>query len=366
MQEVYRRLARHLGPLVQGYPYTDELPALLEAGFSPTEAQAALAIPADLQPLEVAPLSAVCAASELPADETARALSALASRGQIFSRTHPGGEPGYALHQVGYGMPQAYFWGGDTGPEARRMAEAVRGYFRPEVTAEIYGGRPTKTFRYAPASLKVEAPKQGVLPGELMEPVLERAGLIAVCSCPCRVSARVLGRTDCPHSLEVCLKYDEMAEFVTGRGLGRAIGADEARAILMAAEEEGLVHMVDNATGGIKHTCNCCGCYCWNLGLIRRRKVARDDLMASYFIRATEEAACIGCGACADICPVEAVRLEGEVAVVDEDWCVGCGVCAGVCPAGAVGIQRRTDQTAPAHTGELFARLAAEGGAGEA
>jgi ferredoxin len=360
MEEVYQRLARHLGPLVQGYPYTEELPGLLRAGFGPREALAALAIPANLHPLEVAPLSAICAASELPQAETARLLEGLAARGQVFSRRHLSGEPGYALHQVGYGMPQAYFWGGDSGPEAQRLAKAVMGYFRVDTTAKIYGGRPTKTFRYAPASLKVDAPMQGVLPGELMEPVLERAGLIAVCSCPCRVSARVLGRRDCPHSLEVCLKYDEMAEFVTDRGLGRAIGADEARAILMAAEEEGLVHMVDNATGGIKHTCNCCGCYCWNLGIIRRRKVPRDVLMASYFLRETREEECVGCGACAEICPVDAVRLEDGTAVVDEDWCVGCGVCAGVCPGGAVGIVRRTDQTAPAHTAELFARLAAE------
>jgi Fe-S-cluster-containing hydrogenase component 2 len=128
----------------------------------------------------------------------------------------------------------------------------------------------------------------------------------------------------------------------------------------MAAEEEGLVHMVDNATGGIKHTCNCCGCYCWNLGIIRRRKVPRDVLMASYFLRETREEECIGCGACADICPVDAVRLEDGAAVADPDWCVGCGVCAGVCPSGAVGIVRRTDQAAPADTAELFARLAAE------
>jgi hypothetical protein len=28
------------------------------------------------------------------------------------------------------------------------------------------------------------------------------------------MSANILGRTDCRHSLEVCIKYDDMAEFV--------------------------------------------------------------------------------------------------------------------------------------------------------
>ncbi len=35
-------------------------------------------------------------------------------------------------------------------------------------------------------------------------------------------------------------------------------------------KKEGLVHKVDNARSGIKHICNCCGHYCWNLDIIRR------------------------------------------------------------------------------------------------
>lgn len=360
MSEVYQRLARHLGPLLSGYPYSDSLVELLKAGFSEREALAALAIPNHLMPLEVAPFEEVAARSELPAGELAELLEALAARGQILSRKTPAGGPGYALLQVGYGMPQIYFWGGQESETARKMARLVLDYFDVPTTRDIYGGRPTKTFRYAPASLSVDIPRQGVLPQEMMEPLVAAADKIALSHCACRTSARVLGRTDCTHSLEVCLKYDDMAEFVLDRGLGRAISADEALAVLKAAEEEGLVHMVDNAEGRIKHTCNCCGHYCWNVGIIRRRKVPRDVLMASYFLRVTDEDECIGCGACVDICPVEAVSLEGEVAEVDEDWCIGCGVCAVVCPTEAISLKRRTDQRAPATTEELFQRMQGE------
>lgn len=360
MSDVYQRLARHLGDLLMGYPYDDDLLELLKAGFSEEEALVALAIPNDLMPLEVAPLGEIAAGCELPAQRVAALLEGMAARNQIFSRKTPGGEPGYALLQVGYGMPQNYFCRGPDDEGARNMAKLVLSYFKVPVTRQVYGGRPTKAYRYAPASLSVEVPRQGVLPQEMMEPVVAAADKIAVAHCACRTSARVLGRTDCTHSLEVCLKYDDMAEFVVDRGLGRAISADEALAILKASEEEGLVHMVDNAEGQIKHTCNCCGHYCWHLGIIRRRKVPRDVLMASYFLRVTEEDECIGCGACVEICPVEAVSLKGEVAVVDEDWCVGCGVCAVVCPTQAISIHRRSDQRAPATTGELFRRLGRE------
>ncbi|MBU2499225.1 MAG: 4Fe-4S binding protein, partial [Proteobacteria bacterium] len=115
--------------------------------------------------------------------------------------------------------------------------------------------------------------------------------------------------------------------------------------ILDRTEDAGLVHFVDNAEGDIQHNCNCCGCACWNVGNIRRRKVPRDVLMATYFIRKTDEDLCSGCGECLEICPVDAVKLEDDVAKVDQEWCIGCGVCDTVCPSGAIKIALRPDKT---------------------
>jgi ferredoxin len=154
-----------------------------------------------------------------------------------------------------------------------------------------------------------------------------------------------------------------MADFVIERGLAREVTREEAGAIVEESEKAGLVHFVDNAQGKVKHNCNCCGCSCWNVGSIRRRKIPRDVLMATYFLRETEEGACLGCGACAEICPVVAVTMEGEVPVVDRQWCIGCGVCAGVCPAGAVQIVLRTDRREPPQDfQELHERILREKG----
>ncbi len=44
-----------------------------------------------------------------------------------------------------------------------------------------------------------------------------------------------------------------------------------------------------------------------------------------------DEAGCVACGACADICPEDAVTVD-EVAVVDADACTDCHSCMEECP----------------------------------
>ena len=364
MENIYIRLAEHLKDLVMGYPYSEEILDLLKEMFSPDEARVVLAIPNKIAPLEVTDMETIARQTDVPEAKVTDVLESLSERNVIYTSKTATGAQGYALLQVGYGMPQTFFWGGREDERARRMAGLVLKYFNIPRTKEIYGGVSTKTFKYSPASLAVDVPMQGVLPQEQIGPIVEATTKIAVAHCPCRMSAKVLGRTDCQHSLEVCLKYDEMAEFVIDKGLARELSMDEALQILKDCEKEGLVHMVDNAQGQIKHTCNCCGHYCWNVGIIKRHKVPRDVLMDVYFIRATETDECIGCGACIEICPVEAVKLVDDKAMVDTDWCIGCGVCAVSCPTEAISIIRRLEKVPPESFAILHQRIKKERGLG--
>ena len=46
---------------------------------------------------------------------------------------------------------------------------------------------------------------------------------------------------------------------------------------------------------------------------------------------------CIGCGACADQCPMAAIVIDDEgKADINADTCVDCGACAGTCPVQAI------------------------------
>jgi ferredoxin len=140
------------------------------------------------------------------------------------------------------------------------------------------------------------------------------------------------------------MKFDEMADFVIDRGLAKEISKDEAMDIIKLSQENNLVHFVDNAIGDVKHNCNCCGHSCWSVARIRKRKIPRDVIMATYFIRETDEEACTGCGECIEVCPVDALKLEDGIAKVDEEWCIGCGVCISKCAFNACRMIVRPDK----------------------
>jgi Pyruvate/2-oxoacid:ferredoxin oxidoreductase delta subunit len=342
-QDVYRRLADHLHRLGMGYPVRDELIDILKENLTPVEVEIALAIPTNVIPLSPASIDAILENVHVSRTELSDILQGLTEKGMVFVGKAADGQDGYALLQVGFGFPQTFFWKGEDTPHARKMAMMVAKYFNRQVTAEAYGSQ-TKPFRYIPVGKSLSPSLQAVYPFHMMERVIEKAELIAVAHCPCRVSYKLVGR-GCEHPTEVCMKFDELARFVIGRGLAREVNKEEALQIIRISEEAGLVHFVDNSEGAIKHNCNCCGCACWSVGSIKRRKIPRDFLMATYFMRETDKDRCTQCGACVEICPVDSITLIEGQPTVDEEWCIGCGVCATVCASDAASLKMREDRT---------------------
>jgi NAD-dependent dihydropyrimidine dehydrogenase PreA subunit len=46
---------------------------------------------------------------------------------------------------------------------------------------------------------------------------------------------------------------------------------------------------------------------------------------------------CIGCGACVDTCPTQAIEMQDEKAIISDE-CVDCGACVGACPVEAISL----------------------------
>jgi len=341
-KDVYERLAGHMAGLAIGPPYNEHLVAMLRESLGEQEAEILLGLPSGVGPFGATPAADVAPRCALSEEEADALLSGLAVRGMVYRRRAVDGRWGYALHQFGYGMPQAVFWPDEDTPYARRMADLCIRHSRKETLVEAFGGTGAKVYRWIPARGTLEVQKQAVLPYADIEHVIRRAGRIAVVNCNCRVMSRLKKRSPCDYPLEVCMKYDELAEYVVDAGIGRELSLDEALHLNRKAEEAGCVHFADNVVDGeIKHACNCCPCCCWSLGNYKRRRIPRDLLMACQFIRRTDPEACDGCGLCEEACPIDAVAVADGTAEVDEDWCIGCGVCASACPIDAINMVPR-------------------------
>ncbi len=345
--DVYQRLAKHLAALGMGYPEKSELIEILEENFSPEEAEIALAIPTRVIPFEPVASSEIARNLGVPPEELGKKLALLAHRGLLFSKRMPAGETGYALQQFGYGFPQTFFWGGADNAFTRKMAQMIVKYSKRDELKKAYGETSTKAMRYVPAIMSIDPESNAVFPFEMMEELINNVDTIAVAHCPCRMTADLIGKRKCKHELEVCIKYDDLAEYLIEKNIGREVSRQEAIEITRRCEEKGLVHLVDNAREGIRHTCNCCGCCCWSVGSIKRRTIPRDVLMATYFIRETAQEKCTMCRACIDVCPVKAVHFEEDTCVVDTEWCIGCGLCIPTCITGAARLVRKSDAVPP-------------------
>jgi NAD-dependent dihydropyrimidine dehydrogenase PreA subunit len=69
---------------------------------------------------------------------------------------------------------------------------------------------------------------------------------------------------------------------------------------------------------------------------------------------AIDEASCIGCGACIEVCPHGAIELLGRKAAIrDRELCMECGACAKNCPSNSISVSAGVGCAAAIIAGKL-------------
>ena len=100
-------------------------------------------------------------------------------------------------------------------------------------------------------------------------------------------------------------------------GSHRLITKEEAYEILKRAEDNGLVHEINQTPGFEDATaiCNCCGCSCYALRIANMFRSAKS--IQSNFLAKVDKNKCVACGQCVENCQTNALKLGQKCSTVD-------------------------------------------------
>jgi Pyruvate/2-oxoacid:ferredoxin oxidoreductase delta subunit len=187
------------------------------------------------------------------------------------------------------------------------------------------------------------------LPRQDIEDVINAADHVSVGPCGCRA---IFGDGKCDAPMFACIKINYFSRFTTAmeklagklraeRGMkvgnphSKALTKEEAIEIVRNARRHGLVLSLESCIEPYQYNiCCCCADCCIELNM--RYKFGLDVSPRGPYEPVVNAAACKGCGACAKRCPVNAITLTDQRAVIDLNQCLGCGVCAEQCKQGAL------------------------------
>jgi len=344
---------------------------ILEIMFSPEEAALASRLP--LMPASPASLETLAQRVGLPPNELRTRLEPMADKGIIIDLVDPrNGETKYLLAQPFIGFFEFALMRVEDNIPKKRMAEALEAYIYGDDTfaKEVFAGETAWSRSLVHESALPQDDVPDVLDWERATAIIDEAQTISVKNCYCRHKAEHVGKR-CDVPIEVCLSLNEFADFTARRGFGRFIEKAEAKDILTASRESGLVQTADNFKNRPYFICNCCGCCCDLLSAIN--VFGLPAVNPSGFQPVSDLNRCKGCSRCSRACPITAISMVAQrtaakqknelVPRIDRDRCVGCGVCVGACRNKAMRMERRSEQPyVPTDLIERTVRIALERG----
>ena len=139
--------------------------------------------------------------------------------------------------------------------------------------------------------------------------LIDKAEIISVGPCSCRRARRLMGE-GCGHLEEdMCMYLNENARTYIKTGAHREVSKEEAYQILKRAEDNGLVHEINQAPGfeDASAICNCCGCSCFALRI--GEYFRKPDSLRSNFVAKVDKQNCVACGQCVENCQMNALKL---------------------------------------------------------
>ncbi|MFO7963270.1 MAG: 4Fe-4S binding protein [Desulfobacterales bacterium] len=331
-EDVYRKLARVLDTLPNGFPSTENGAEmkLLKKIFDPDEAD----LFCDLK-LTFETAQEISERTGRPLETLEEKLIRMRERGQVMS-VALGGTRLFKMVPWAFGLYELQLNRLD-----REFAELN------EEFAPVYGkqffGNPPQMMQTLPIEEELSM-LQEALPYQKITKLLESNESFMVMECICKKEQGILGKP-CTRPLEVCMAMAPIPKMFDNHPTGRAVSREEARALLKKTEELGLVHLTSNFKNGHFFICNCCGCCCGVLSSINKLGIPAWTVVNSDYYAAIDSDLCTACGTCADErCQINAIEEGDEAYSVIPEKCIGCGLCITTCPVEAIRLVRKDEK----------------------
>ncbi len=352
--DIYENLRQVLDAHPSTAPQAESIHEILMILFTPEEAAVAATMS-----FKVKPVSEVAKKTGFDEETVLMHLEAMADKGVIISRNKDG-EKHYGLVPLIPGVFEFPFMKSSLAPLHQRLGELWEEY-HSEALGSSFAGNPTPLMRVVAVDKAIPSRDQ-VHPYEEVVRFIAEASFIALADCACRVSVNA-----CDKPKDVCLIFGHAAEFLVERGFARQISREEGLKVLDRAEAASLVHTSNNSADRANLICNCCPCCCTVLRGKTQLNLPHAFEPSRYEAKVIVEE-CSGCAICAEErCPVKAITMVDDLAVVDVRECIGCGLCVSGCPTGAMVLIERADISAtPATVSQMGMRILQEKGRLEA
>jgi Fe-S-cluster-containing hydrogenase component 2 len=324
MEEVYRKLAKVLDTLPNGFPATEsgaEL-KLLKKIFTPEQAD----LFCDMR-LSFETAADVAKRTGRPLEGLEDKLRGMAADGQLFGFNF-GGVWVFKMLPWVFGIYEF---------QNQRMDEEfvkLNEEFSPHFGRQFFSNTP-QLMQVIPIEEQIEV-KQEALAYEKVSTLIERSQSFWVQDCVCKKEKGLLGHP-CDRPMEVCLALAPIPGVFDKMKYGRVLTREEAYALLKKTEELGLVHLTANTQNDNIYICNCCGCCCGVLSGINKLGIPASTVINSHYYAQIEPEKCVSCGVCAnERCQVKAIEEVDNIYSIVAERCIGCGLCITTCPGEAI------------------------------
>ncbi len=371
-KDAYKSLEERINWFTQGAPSSDTLYKILQVLYTEKEARWVAKLP--VRPFTLKRAARVWGTTEAKAEKL---LDRLCEKALLVDSEYHG-ERQFVMPPPMAGFIEFALMRTRGDIDQKYLSELYYQYMNVEedFVKDLFFATETRLGRvFVQEPVLVNDKTNHILDYERATHIVEEAKYIGLGTCYCRHKMYHAGHPcEINAPWEVCLTFDNVARSLAEHGeYARLISKEEAKEVLQLSYDSNLVQIGENVREHPAFICNCCGCCCEALQAARKFSPMQPVATTNYIPEVSLET-CLGCGKCAQVCPVLAIAMEEEKRNpdgtgtkkrprIDKEICLGCGVCARNCTVKAIELQRRPVQViTPVNSTHRFVLQAIEKG----